>query len=339
MGSSASLSLSAVDAINFTLLSFTLITTLLRLYGRYFVFRAWGIDDILATIAFPFMIIVIVLDRERLKFGYELAEIAKTMPPSLALIAAHPVIDQFARYFFVGSFLYLFFLSFVKLSVLAFFHRIVMTRIHKFALYVTGILIIIWSICFCILQSFHVTPFAAIWRPATYRGPKTIHYSVHTIQATNASFQTLFDVLLLILPIPILSTLKVNIHIKLGLFLLYLLGSFSLVATAMRLSKAIPFSRLSGEKQIYYNPTITAWTYVEIYTVLICANLPGVAAMFRKAGKKIKTLRVHGHEGDSASIYENTDHTHSNQSKDVKDGDNNAIMENKNHEDIEMNRI
>ncbi|KAI9668934.1 MAG: hypothetical protein M1829_005246 [Trizodia sp. TS-e1964] len=280
------LSTNVSDAVTFTLLALSTTTTLLRLYCRKFIARKVGLDDYLIAVAqccgivaAPCYHIKIISYSE---FYYSL-DLSK--PIDLALYFS-PVFVRMAPFAFAASLLYSAEIALVKLAIVAFYHRITPNRAHRYVLYFVAALILGFCLSHQLAFTFQLSPTAAIWN----RTIKTAvqRFKVEDLTLANGIFQILSDVVLLLLPIPILSSLQCSRRVKTGLFFVFSLGTFATAASAMRLYRSIYLQKASIIEAAYAGPILQLWTDFETNTALICANLPALSTLFQYVRKQYK---------------------------------------------------
>jgi hypothetical protein len=264
------------------------------------VLHAFGLDDVLITIAT--LIGAATTAGHHLKIA-PLQEIYAAMartrtraaPPEMRYLQARSV-----RATYGSNQAYVFELMFIKLAVLAFYYRVAVSKKHRMVLYITAALVIGYCISHnFVYLFFYVRPIRSAW---DINVKKTkIFFTHRDIQNANSIFQSVIDVILLLYPIPILIRLNTNRRTKIGLAFIFSLGIFSLVATLVRLSRAITFSRIHN--YIFHaamEPELTLWTLTEVNTAIICANLPAISALFRGFGRSNST-NPSGPPGEKAS--------------------------------------
>ncbi|KAI9827953.1 MAG: hypothetical protein M1826_006149 [Phylliscum demangeonii] len=315
------LSMPATDAIIFTLYAVATVTTVVRLYTRGVVLRAFGLDDLLMVIAT--LLGAVTSATHHLKLaplrGIYMMMIhnnsTKLTPPMLTLLG------RSIRAVFGGGFAYIFELMyalppsssrrwsielteirFIKLSILAFYRRVAVSRKHHLLLWITAACIIGYCFANNIATMFTTNPVNAAWDIRVKA--KSHGFRTEDLQNSNSIFQSIIDVVILLLPIPILVKLQTNRRTKLGLAFVFSLGIFSLVTTIIRLRTSIRFSRLKTLVEgIAMEPELSYWSDVELNTAIICANCPAISALFRGFSKS-RSTRASGSGGKRSNDYE-----------------------------------
>ena len=124
---------------------------------------------------------------------------------------------------------------FIKLSILVFYRRLFPRENTNSRWRACHWALCIASVGFGIIQCcgiiFQCTPIAFFWDP-TIPGGHCINISAFFRFANIANLLT--DILILVMPIPIVWTLRLDRHKKIGVCGLFLLGGFVCIASVMR---------------------------------------------------------------------------------------------------------
>lgn len=109
-----------------------------------------------------------------------------------------------------------------KISVLFFYTRVFTTHSvwFKRALWLTGCLSTAWTTAFIFAQTFQCTPIYKYWIPAV---PGTC-VSVWMVATLHALFDAILDVIILVLPMPMVWRLHVGRNRKISIFLAFFCG-------------------------------------------------------------------------------------------------------------------
>ncbi|KAH8691694.1 hypothetical protein GQ44DRAFT_695530 [Phaeosphaeriaceae sp. PMI808] len=181
-------------------------------------------------------------------------------------------LDKVLEYTYLTSVL------FPKLSIVCLYLRIFSDsgRFYRFTAYTTaGIITATW-VAGIFLASFICVPFAYYWDrqiPGGKCGNQMLAYRV--ISIPNA----VTDLILLILPLPVLYTLHVKLPVKIGIFLTFLTGSVGILTSILR---TVNFFTID----FFVDPTYlatqtTIWTITEPGVYLIAACMPTLRPLKR----------------------------------------------------------
>ncbi|EOD43373.1 putative integral membrane protein [Neofusicoccum parvum UCRNP2] len=93
------------------------------------------------------------------------------------------------------------------------------------------------------------------------------------------------------LPIPQLRTLKIDIYKRIGLIIMFSVGSLGCIASMVRLKFLIDYGISTGQAA---DPTYTtvpaiAWSGIEASAAIVAACLPTVRLLFRHISSKLRS--------------------------------------------------
>lgn len=279
--SDVNISISVVDGVFFSLVFLTIITSALRLYSRYFVFKASRLDDALIIVG-----LILAIGYSCVEYAIQ-RHINSFTTKFNTMTSFSDLITYNVRLYFFAGMLYVLSLGVIKLAIMAFFYRVLLRRMQRYLLHAFAALIVLWTSCGFIISFCYIIPFKAFWSPFDHAGREAVPVGV--VQLVNSCFHALFDVIMLILPIVVLRNMMTSLRIKIGVTMIYLLGLVSLSATLVRLAHSVGQARVAARQISVQNSSVSLWTLVEVHTSIICANIPGCFALFRrnKVAKKV----------------------------------------------------
>ncbi|KAF6237426.1 hypothetical protein HO173_004316 [Letharia columbiana] len=238
----------------------------IRIWTRIFITHSIGRDDYASLVTLPFCIAFSVLVGlgTNYGFGWHTADV----PP-----------DRFVFYYkwlFIISAVYLSTLWLYKFTILLLYLRLF--DVHKPFRYVT------WTVMFLVfgyLSSnlltliFGCTPIDKYWKSMT---------PGHCIPSTKAdllygSMNFITDVLIFILPLPMIWRLKLSRENKLGVILIFMGGAIASVVALVRY--AFLLRRYSATDIIWYDGKNLLWMVLEVNTGLICSCTIAFKPFFR----------------------------------------------------------
>ncbi|KFY29736.1 hypothetical protein V494_08502 [Pseudogymnoascus sp. VKM F-4513 (FW-928)] len=138
--------------------------------------------------------------------------------------------------------------------------------------------IICWALIVHISAGIIALSFTTIFQctPVKYSWDKTVPGSCINIKAFwygQSGWNTLMDVIVLVLPIPVIVKLQMNRRAKLGLLAVFLLGAFVCVTSIERLI-SLNFNATFAKDFTWATGTSVIWTQVESTVGVICACAP-----------------------------------------------------------------
>lgn len=257
----------AANAVCFTI---ACISVALRFQARRMARIKYEADDWLIVAGLFFTLGVVICACLGVHYGQGRQLILVTDPAAVAkaLLSAE-VIWGFAIMAIKGSLLYL-------------YHRVFfVSRRFTIALWVVGIFVI----CYCVMQSFasifQCLPVDSNWKI----GVK--HYCVNTdVGATIiAAINALTDVVILILPMPLLYKLQNPLKQKIQIMGIFFLGGLVCFASIYR---SILTHEISHTDPSWSDVRATIWTVVELCIGILSACLPTMRPLFsrRTRGKE-----------------------------------------------------
>ncbi len=206
-------------------LGLAIIVVLLRFYARHISKLRYGVDDWLAVGAMIFGAGAAFLELYGIHNGEAthsfMVPYDRLIPSNKCTIATN----------WTGSFAILF----LKLSILALYLRL-FDSVRAFALtvYAVGIFTSIMSIAMALLVTLQCRPVPYYW-DKSIPGGKCLNFTQVIIAVAAVDIVT--GAMILLLPIPMLWGLQMNLKKKFAIAALFLMGSFTCVAGALR----IPF--------------------------------------------------------------------------------------------------
>ncbi|OBT58914.1 hypothetical protein VE04_00582 [Pseudogymnoascus sp. 24MN13] len=138
--------------------------------------------------------------------------------------------------------------------------------------------IICWALIVHISAAIVALSFTTIFQctPVKYSWDKTVPGSCINIKAFwygQSGWNTLMDVIVLILPIPVIVKLQMNRRAKLGLLAVFILGTFVCITSIERLI-SLNFNATFAKDFTWATGTSVIWTQVESTVGVICACAP-----------------------------------------------------------------
>ncbi|KAL9608396.1 MAG: hypothetical protein Q9167_006776 [Letrouitia subvulpina] len=152
-----------------------------------------------------------------------------------------------------------------KLSILLLYRRIFATLTFQAWTRVVGVFIALSFVGNLFADAFFCIPIRKNWEPEAqgHCGNK------HLLIVLPPIAGILTDIMLLLMPLPMLRTLHVPRAQKFGLAGLFFLGGFAIVASCIRYS-----TLFFKQKDVTYDiATATVWTVIESNMIIICACL------------------------------------------------------------------
>ncbi|KAN0073148.1 hypothetical protein V8E54_008368 [Elaphomyces granulatus] len=252
--------------IGIAFISLATFTVAIRVYSRMPLVKHMGLDDvaILVSLAFSLGSFVSQAGEAMAGMGMHLADI----PPDI-------VTKQFI-WLYVSMPLYQISLCSTKISILFQYLRVFsITRIRTICLIMIWVLgtFVLTAVIRTILTCIPVSKFWNPTQPGHCLNKEAMWFS-HSV------FHILTDVILLILPMPVINSLQLPKRQKYGLMFIFALGSFVCVSTILRFH-SLQIAAVTQDPT-YDAPGAAAWSAVECNVAIICASLPSLKALISK---------------------------------------------------------
>ncbi|KAK5116997.1 hypothetical protein LTR62_006718 [Meristemomyces frigidus] len=185
-------------------------------------------------------------------------------------------VDTIFFYFYIGEFFYFPIVALTKISIILLYLRIfpssISTRFRTISYILIG-LITAYAVTFTILLGFECTPISYVWKSwdGEHEGKCLELVSVLFI---SSALNIIFDIFVMVLPIPKLVKLHVNHSKKVGILITFMLGVFVTACSVIRL---LYFTEWSGLPNVtYHYNAITLWSNLEAGLSVFCACMPTV---------------------------------------------------------------
>ncbi|KAL3465604.1 hypothetical protein BJX64DRAFT_252173 [Aspergillus heterothallicus] len=254
-------------------LVFCTISLALRVYTKAVLLHKFGWDDVSIIGAWVFAIVTQVL----CLYGYANGGIGLHMwniTPEMFL--------KFQQGIFAAGVVYVPALALAKASLIILYYRIVgQQRLYRFALYGIAGIVVGYSIAITFALIFACRPIAKAWNGAL----EGTCIDQNGLYAATAVTNTVTDVALIIVPIPVVVSLHMPLIQKIGLFFMFVIGCATVITSVIRLVTLFPF--LQAYDKTYRIAWTDLWINVEANFIIICACLPFLRHFLRRYAPKL----------------------------------------------------
>ena len=136
-------------------------------------------------------------------------------------------------------------------------------------------LLILYTLTSCTTSLVQCRPISDAWAVRIPGAPRNIKQCINikSFFIFNGSFAVFTDLIVLLLPLPLIYTLNPARHQKLALLPLLALGTFIVVISSQRLYFLVEPSKPGGN-DLSYDLIGTLWTIIEYNLGIVCACLP-----------------------------------------------------------------
>ncbi|KAH6964647.1 hypothetical protein DER45DRAFT_602170 [Fusarium avenaceum] len=242
-------------AVMATLSSISLIVVSMRVYARAIMLRNFGVDDACAILACLLTIAdaTIIAMNVRNGLGSHISTLSGEQ------------ISNFLRMFYFSTVVYNIALAVIKTIFLLQYYRVIPIRQYKKTYIASVVLVTCWNLSQIFLNIFMCVPIASFW-DVTIKGTCILNKSSFYVGAAG---NILTDILIMILPIPVLRSLKLGRRQKWILMSVFCLGVFTCLISLVR----IKFLNI-GTDITWHNVDSASWSVSELCCGIICACVP-----------------------------------------------------------------
>ncbi|KAK1990638.1 CFEM domain-containing protein [Colletotrichum falcatum] len=212
-------------------------------------------------------------------------------------------ITSFGYWFFVMEPLYFAQVTLLKMSLLFFYMRIFShNAVMKRLIWATISFNAVFGTTFVFLAVFQCAPVSYYWTKWDQEHQGTC-LDINGIAWANASISILLDFWMLAVPLSQIKSLNLHWKKKIGVALMFFVGTFVTVVSILRLQSVVQFAKSQ-------NPTwdqfgVAMWSTVEINVGIICACMPSIRVILVQLFPKILgTTRTGGSQ--AAKYYVNS---------------------------------
>ncbi|KAL2153733.1 hypothetical protein VTH82DRAFT_4888 [Thermothelomyces myriococcoides] len=252
-----------------SLVGFSLVIVIFRLYVRAKVVQRIGADDwtIVAAMTVMFIEMMVIIPEVQLGAGRHVQYIS---PPENVTKGLHLN--------FVTQPLCLIALCLTKVSVGFFLLRLTPSPRSRWIVIGTMVFTVLSATGNLLAVFFQCQPLARTWDPSvegTCLPPSNLKFAAFF----NSSVAALTDVIFALLPIPLLWNVQMNWKVKSAVTAILSLGIFAAVSAIVK----ITFLGTYGKRGdfLWDSADITIWTTVEINVAIVAASIPCLKPLFR----------------------------------------------------------
>ncbi|PNS15710.1 hypothetical protein CAC42_4162 [Sphaceloma murrayae] len=239
-----------------------LLCVVLRIVTRLFIVRNPGLDDIAVGVAWIFALGVTITISFQVQYGLGLRQDSLTPQDVFSLLQA----------FWASIWIYHLGLFFTKAALLLQYLRIfTQPWFRKTAWAIFGFVCL--SSCWTIFGSiFSCIPVASFW-DARVKGTCLPHAVTWYF---NAGLNVFTDLLIIVLPMPVLKNLNMPFKQRMALMGVFALGGFVCIISFIRVRNLQEVAKTDDIS--YYNVSSAVWSAIEVDVGIICACLPSLKA-------------------------------------------------------------
>ncbi|KAI7913663.1 CFEM domain-containing protein [Pyricularia oryzae] len=182
-------------------------------------------------------------------------------------------INSFGKYFYATAIMYFAEVTLLKMSLLWFYLRIFPSRGVRLALWATIAFNIAFGITFFLLGVLQCQPISYFWTKWDGEHEGTC-VDINTVAWSNAGISIALDIWMLAVPLSQLQALRLNWKKKVGVALMFCVGTLVTVVSVLRLQSLVAFARSDNPTMDSWD--VTSWSVIEINVGIMCTCLPSL---------------------------------------------------------------
>lgn len=242
----------------------------LRCLARLYVgAQSWGMDDWVMCAVILFMIPLCVLSIPLSQHGLGLD----------MWFVEFDNITSILYYYFWDEMLYITSLALTKVSILFFYLKVFPKRSFRICVYILIGLNICYALGYDLVLVFQCSPINGAW--LSWDGEYDAKcVSINILGWSAAAINIALDLATILLPLPELFQLSMSWKKKVQILLMFMVGFFVTIVSAIRLRSLIEFGTTQNVTQDYVE--VGYWSTIEVPVGIICACMPAIRSLFSK---------------------------------------------------------
>ncbi|KAJ5369879.1 uncharacterized protein N7496_005971 [Penicillium cataractarum] len=266
-------------------------SVLLRLYCRIFLVHKVGPDDYLILSGLIVTIGMGIMNGFHISYG---------TGRHIADLPLDKILVPTLKHWYVYQLVYPLSIGLVKFSILAQYYRIFAVNRFRKCVIGVGLFVFAYTIIVVFVNAFECRskPWRA-WDPSFPEGCNDLHATYFS----TAGINILTDLIILVIPLPLLMKLNLHRRRKYALIAIFLSGTFASAASIVRLNGLYKYT---VTKDVSYDAIqILFWSQIEVNVAIISASAPSLRPMFATIFKSSSYARSYGnaYNGPSNNIY------------------------------------
>ncbi|KAJ4128880.1 hypothetical protein NW768_007402 [Fusarium equiseti] len=252
---------------------FAFLCLLQRLYTKYFILGSLKIDDALIIIAWLCSLIMQSVQIWSISIG-GLCHHAWEMP--IQVFEKHMLSSYIAAPVFIicnGC---------SKTSLLTFYLQISPQLWFRRLVFGTITFVVLYTIIISTLLLFGCNPIAAAWDPLQFASRKCVDHAV--VYIIIAVVNIISDVILFVLPIPMIMQLKMPLGQKIGAGIMFGIATITVATSIIRM---VYLPALLGALDIpWVAAPANVWSITEANLFIVCGSMPTLRKFFKRHAPK-----------------------------------------------------
>lgn len=188
-------------------------------------------------------------------------------------------ITKMLKFFYIMASLYFSELTFLKLSLIFFYIRVFPSKGAQRLLWGTVVFTLLWGTLFVLIAIFQCQPISYFWKKwdGLHKGTCL---DINAITSSNAAISIVLDFWSLGIPLWQLWGLKMHWKKKIGVAMMFCVGTFITVVSILRLQALVHFASSSNVSWEFYD--VSVWSTIEVGVGIMCTCLPTLRLLLVK---------------------------------------------------------
>lgn len=179
----------------------------------------------------------------------------------------------------------------IKLSILFFYLNFATQRTFRILVHVSVVVVGLVTVLMIFILAFQCPKKPSIAAsPAFFTASDSECWDMKYVLYPLAGFNIASDLFILILPLPLLSSLRMRRIKRVSLIAVFSAGLLVPIASGVRLW-AVYLWATAGALSRYYGAYIIFWSQVEINTAIICASVPSFQPLFKRIFRNVSKFQ------------------------------------------------
>ncbi|CZR68219.1 uncharacterized protein PAC_18118 [Phialocephala subalpina] len=191
---------------------------------------------------------------------------------------------QALKHFYIAENIYVVVLGLTKISILAFYLRIFQHQEwFRIGVHTLICITILSTAIISILTIFQCHPVTYFWDKDIKDGACL---NQNALAYANSGMSIAQDIMIIVLPIPVVVKLNMDIRRKVGVAFMFAVGGFGCIVSIVRLQSLLVFGNSIDPTWDYVSVTI--WTALELSAAMICSSMPALRSLMHQMVPKFK---------------------------------------------------
>ncbi|KAL4994932.1 hypothetical protein BDV10DRAFT_197117 [Aspergillus recurvatus] len=185
------------------------------------------------------------------------------------------------KLFFIEEVLYTICTALIKLSMLFLYLRLFPNALLRIAIFISLAITSLWALGSFLAQVLSCKPISYYWNQwdGEHMGKCSSHNS---LLLAHSIINIFLDILVIVLPMPVLVGLQMNIEKRVGMCLMFAVGLVVTVISVLRLVETVGFNDTTNPTSASDFVPVGVWSLLEIDVGIMCSCMPGIRALCKR---------------------------------------------------------